>query len=210
MHISDGVLCAPVVAGTAVVALSFVAYGLKGMKEEEIPKVALMSATFFVGSLIHFSVGVSSVHLLLSGIIGLALGRRTPVAIAVSLILQLLLLQFGGLTSLGANILSVSLPAMFIGGLVRPHLGQNSKKDFALGAFAGGAGVVGTIFILILLLVESNLRFGFGAFSTANMLIVAHIPVVIIEAVVTGFAVQMIAKAKPEVFGIESQGYLHS
>lgn len=209
MHISDGVLSAPVVAGTAVVAAGFVAYGLKGMKEEEIPKVALMSATFFVGSLIHFSVGVSSVHLLLSGIIGLTLGKRTPVAIAVSLILQLLLLQFGGLSSLGANILSVSLPAMLIGALVRPHLGKNSKKDFALGAFAGGAGVVGTMFILILLLVESNLRFGYGAFSTANMLIIAHIPVVLIEAVVTGFAVQMIVKGKPEVFGIEPRLYVN-
>ena len=114
MHILDGVLGPPVVAATSVAAAGLVGWSLKDTKEKDIPQIALMSAVFFVGSLVHVNIGGSSVHLLLSGIIGLTLGRRTPVAVSIALILQLLILQFGGITSLGANIIDVSIPAMLI------------------------------------------------------------------------------------------------
>ena len=87
MHILDGVLSPPVVAVTSVAAAGLVAWSLKGTKEEDVPKIAVTSALFFVGSLVHVNVGASSVHLLLSGIIGLVLGRRTPLAISIALIL---------------------------------------------------------------------------------------------------------------------------
>ncbi len=207
MHISDGVLSMPVVAATSIVAVGLVAYGLKGLKEKEIPRIALMAATFFTASLIHFNVGASSVHLLLSGITGLMLGRRTPVAIAVALILQLLMFQFGGISSLGANIISASLPAMFVAALVRPYIGKKAKNDFICGALAGGFGVLGTILIVVFLLIESNLRFGMGAFSTSNIILVSHVPVMIIEAVVTAFAIRMIARIRPEMLDFLPHNY---
>ena len=94
MHILDGVLGTPVVVVTSVAAAGLVAWSVKGIKEKELPKIALMSSVFFVASMIHVNIGGSSVHLLMSGIIGLVLGRRTPFAIAVSLILQLLTIHF--------------------------------------------------------------------------------------------------------------------
>jgi len=203
MHILDGVLGTPVVAATSVAAAGVVAWSLKGTKEKDVPKIALMSAVFFVGSLVHVNVGGSSVHLLLSGIIGLVLGRRTPVAISIALILQLLILQFGGITSLGANIIDVSIPAMLIAALVRPYLGRSRKLDFACGAASGGLSVVVTVLFVSVMLIESNLRFGFGPFSAVTGLLVGHIPVVIIETVVTGFAVSMIAAVRPEMLGLE-------
>ena len=53
-------------AGTAV--------GLKKLKEDKIPQAAILSAAFFVASLIHVPIGPSSVHLILNGIVGLMLG----------------------------------------------------------------------------------------------------------------------------------------
>lgn len=203
MHILDGVLGTPVVAVTSVAAAGLVAWSVKGTKEKDIPKIALMSAVFFVGSLVHINIGGSSVHLLLSGIIGLVLGRRTPVAISLALILQLLIIHFGGLTSLGANIFDVSVPAMVVAFLVRPYMGKSRKLNFAMGAVSGGLSVILTIIFVSIMLIESNMRFGFGPFSAVTGLMVGHIPVMIIEAVVTGFAVQMIAQVRPEIIGLD-------
>ena len=203
MHILDGVLGPPVVAATSVAAAGLVGWSLKDTKEKDIPQIALMSAVFFVGSLVHVNIGGSSVHLLLSCIIGLTLGRRTPVAVSIALILQLLILQFGGITSLGANIIDVSIPAMLIAALVRPHMNRSRLGNAACGAAAGGLSVVLTVLFVSVMLIESNLRFGFGPFSAVTGLIVGHIPVIIIEAAVTGFAVSMIARIRPEILNLQ-------
>lgn len=203
MHILDGVLSPPVVAVTSVAAAGLVAWSLKGTKEEDVPKIAVTSALFFVGSLVHVNVGASSVHLLLSGIIGLVLGRRTPLAISIALILQLLILQFGGLTSLGANIIDVSLPAMLVAALVRPYLGRSYKTDLAVGAACGGLSVILTVLFVSVMLIESNMRFGFGPFSAVTGLMAGHIPIVVIEAVVTAFAVAAIMKTRPRLLGMD-------
>lgn len=202
MHILDGVLGTPVVAVTSIAAAGLVAWSVKDIKPRELPKVALMSAVFFVGSMIHVNIGGSSVHLMLAGIIGLMLGRRTPLAVAVSLILQLLTIQFGGLTSLGANIIDVSLPSMLIAYLVRPYLGKSAKVNFACGAASGALSVILTIVMVSIMLIESNVRFGFGPFNAIEGLMIGHIPVMLIEAVVTGFAVYMIAQVRPEMLNL--------
>lgn len=206
MHISDGILSMPVVVGTSAAALGLVGFSLKGLEEKEIPKIALMSAAFFVGSFVHFNVGFSSVHLLLSGVIGFILGRRTPIAISVALILQLLILQFGGFTSLGANILNVSIPAMLLSYCLRPYLGKGHKHNFFLGAIAGGGTVLLTILLICLTLLESNARFGIGIFSTIDALVFAHVPVMVIEAIVTGFIVQMMMQTRPDVLNKKKEG----
>ncbi len=206
MHILDGVLGTPVVAVTSVAAAGLVAWSAKGTKEKDVPKIALMSAVFFVGSLVHVNIGGSSVHLLLSGIIGMVLGRRTPLAVSLALILQLLIIHFGGLTSLGANIIDVSIPAMLVAFLVKPYLGEKRKVNFAVGAVSGGLSVILTIIFVSIMLIESNMRFGFGPFSAVTGLMIGHIPIVIIEAIVTGFAIQMIMQIRPEILDLQRPG----
>ena len=70
MHISDGVLSAPVLisgfAGTAVIT----AITIRNMDLEEIPKISVITAVFFVASLIKFPAGPTSVHLILNGLVG--------------------------------------------------------------------------------------------------------------------------------------------
>ncbi len=71
MHIVDGALSNPVVIGGAVVALGGIAMGLKRLPVERIPAAGVLSASFFIASLIHVPIGPSSVPLILNGMAGL-------------------------------------------------------------------------------------------------------------------------------------------
>jgi cobalt/nickel transport system permease protein len=196
MHIADGVLSTPVAGITAAAAAATLVYSVAGMKEEEIPKTSLMAGVFFAVSLISIPVGPSSIHPLFAGLLGVILGRRAPLAIFVGLLLQAVLFQHGGLTTLGANTLMLALPALLSYRLF--HQMTNRSVLFR-GALVGGASVMVTVVILIVLLILTDPRFGEGMFSVINILVVGHLPLVAIEAVVTGSALQLISNAKPEI-----------
>src|SRR5436190_4012331 len=115
MHISDGVLAAPWLAGGFALAGLLAVVGCWGMRDEEIPRVALLTAAFFLASSLHIKVGPSSVHLLLNGLVGVLLGWRAALAIPVGLLLQAVLLQHGGLASLGVNSCVQVVPALAAG-----------------------------------------------------------------------------------------------
>jgi cobalt/nickel transport system permease protein len=53
VHISEGVLSAPVLVTGALLAAGGVALGLRKMAPREVPKVAVMSSAFFVATLIR-------------------------------------------------------------------------------------------------------------------------------------------------------------
>ena len=196
MHISDGVLNTPVAAGTTAVTAATLFYSVKGMTEEEVPKTSLMAGAFFAVSLISIPIGPSTIHPLFSGLLGVVLGRRAPLAIFVGLLLQAVLFQHGGLTTLGANTLILSFPALLSYKLFH---GMYNRPVFLRGAIVGGLSVAITVVLLILLLFLTDPRFGEGAMSVINILAVGHIPLILIEALVTGSALQLILKAKPEM-----------
>ena len=197
MHISDGVLSTAVVAVTYASSAGVVAYALKGVKTEEIPKIALMTGAFFVGSAIRVPLGPTSVHLMLTGFIGLVTGRRAPISILIALLLQFFLLHFGGISSMGANLFMTALPAVLVGKIFLPLIVKYKNKALLISAAAGLLTVVSTVIILSITLVQSNLRFGVGPFSTVRILAVAHMPLMIVEAVITAFAIQIILKIRP-------------
>jgi cobalt/nickel transport system permease protein len=74
--------------------------------------VALLTAAFFVASLVHVRVGPTSAHLLLNGLVGVLLGWRAGLAIPVGLFLQAALIGHGGFTTLGVNACVMTLPAL--------------------------------------------------------------------------------------------------
>ncbi|MDZ4133332.1 MAG: CbiM family transporter [Dethiobacteria bacterium] len=200
MHIADGVLSAPVAGITAAAAVATLVYSVTGIKEEEIPKTSLMAGVFFAVSLISIPVGPSSIHPLFAGLLGVILGRRAPLAIFVGLLLQAVLFQHGGLTTLGANTLMLAVPALLSYRLFH-HMSR--RPVLFRGALVGGLSVMITVVILIVLLILTDSRFGEGVFSVISILVVGHLPLVAIEAVVTGSALQLIAKAKPEILNNE-------
>lgn len=119
VHISDGVLQPTwLFAGFAVTAV-LLAVSLIRLRDEEVPRIALMTAAFFIVSLIHIRVGPTSVHLLMNGLLGIVLGVRAPFAIAGALFLQYWFLQHGGINSLGVNAVVMTVPALAAWGLFR-------------------------------------------------------------------------------------------
>jgi ABC-type Co2+ transport system permease subunit len=112
VHISDGVLTTPWLAAGFVWASLLLALASWRIRDEEIPRVAILTAAFFVSSMIHIRVGPTSIHLLLTGLVGVMLGRRAALAIAVGLLLQMMLIGHGGWSSLGVNTCVMALPAL--------------------------------------------------------------------------------------------------
>ncbi|GIW82498.1 MAG: hypothetical protein KatS3mg105_4305 [Gemmatales bacterium] len=112
VHIADGILAAPWLLGGFIVAALLLYIGGRQLDEEEIPQIALLTAVFFIVSLIHFRIGASSVHLLFNGLLGVVLGRRAALAIPVGLFLQAALIGHGGFYTLGVNTCVLLLPAL--------------------------------------------------------------------------------------------------
>lgn len=158
-HIPDGVLSAPVLIVGAAVAVVGTAQGLRSLQPERIPQVAVLSAAFFVASLVHFTVGPSSVHLLLTGLTGIILGWAAFPAMLVGLFLQAILFGFGGLISLGANVMNMAVPAVVCGGLFRLIAPRGPRTAVAAATILGGFGV-----ILTALFVAFDLMLSGGSF----------------------------------------------
>ncbi len=74
VHISDGVLTAPWLAGGFALTALLALVGSIRVRDEEIPRIALLTAAFFVASSLHVRVGPTTLHLLLNGLVGVILG----------------------------------------------------------------------------------------------------------------------------------------
>jgi cobalt/nickel transport system permease protein len=118
VHIADVLPTAWWVGGYAAAAVLLI-LNARRLTDAEIPQLALMSAAFFVASLIHVRIGPTSVHLLLNGLVGVVLGRRAVLAIFMGLVLQAVLIGHGGYLSLGVNVCVMTLPAYMSAALVR-------------------------------------------------------------------------------------------
>ena len=70
MHISDGVLPTTVTVATYGLTIIGAGLSLRKVKSEDLPKIAVVTSSFFVASLIHLPFGPTSVHLLLPGVVG--------------------------------------------------------------------------------------------------------------------------------------------
>ena len=198
MHISEGVLSAPVLIGGGVLAAAGTAVGLKRINYDRIMDVAVFSAAFFVASLIHVPLGPGSVHLVLNGLIGLVLGWASFPAIFTALLLQAVFFQYGGIVVLGVNTVTMALPALLCSILLRPWL---TRKKFRHAAcFAGGFLAV---FLSALLMAAALALSDSGFFDIAKMVIAANIPVMIIEGFVTMFIVSFLMRVQPEILQLE-------
>ena len=114
VHIPDGVLTEPWLIGGFVLAalLGLVSFAIARVRDEDIPRIALLTAAFFVASLIHVRIPPTSVHLLLNGLLGVILGWQAAIAIPLGLFLQAVLFNHGGFTTWGVNSCIMVLPAL--------------------------------------------------------------------------------------------------
>ena len=126
---------------------------------------------------------------------GLLLGWMAFPAILVGLALQATLFQFGGLTSLGVNTLNMALPAVFVYYLFIPVRRRSSHSLLFI-----GSAVCGALALLISgVLIGLCLVFTGEAFwEVAQLTVAAHLPVMVVEASLTGFCVLFLIKVKPQ------------
>jgi cobalt/nickel transport system permease protein len=198
VHISEGVLGVPVLAAGTGLAMLGTAIGLKKMDYERLPQVAVLSSAFFVASFIHVPLGPAAVHLVLNGLCGLLLGWLAFPAILVGLTLQGLLFQFGGLTTLGVNTFNLAFPAVLVAYACGRGIRSPSRVVRGLAEFTAGAGAI----LLSGLLVAISLVATGESFNAAARLIVAtHVPVMVIEGILTVFVVEFVKRVRPEMLG---------
>ena len=193
MHISEGVLSGPVLISGAALAAAGTAIGLKNLDYDRIAQAGMLSAAFFVASLIHVPVGPANAHLILNGLVGLLLGWAAFPAILVALVLQAILFQFGGITALGVNTMIMALPAVLCYIVCSPFLHKKSARALPAAFACGFLSVLLSALVLGLALVFTEENF----FEVSAIVIVAHIPVMIIEGIVTASCVAFLKKVQP-------------
>lgn len=196
MHISEGILTWPVLAAGATIALAGTGIGLKKLKAEDIPKTAILSAAFFVASLIHVPIGPSSIHLILNGIVGILLGWAAFPAILVALSLQALFFQYGGITTLGVNTTLMSVPAVLCYLVFKPMILAQSRILVLSAGFSGGAVSI----LLSGMIMAVFLIFAQREFLEVSIAVVSiHVPVMIIEGIITMFCIGFLKKVQPSL-----------
>jgi cobalt/nickel transport system permease protein len=208
MHISDGVLPVSVSIGSYAVSVGLTVWSARRTRSEEMPKLAVMTAAFFVASLIHIPFGPTSVHLIIPGLTGAILGPSAFLSIGLGLLLQSLLFQFGGLTALGANALMMGVPALACGWFFQKFKGGTPSRQALVGGLVGAGGTVLAALILAVMLVTGGEDF----FGVAKIALAAHVPVIIIEGAVSCLTVGFLARVKPVLLlhGLErAQGHPH-
>ncbi|RKY00355.1 cobalt transporter CbiM, partial [Candidatus Poribacteria bacterium] len=156
------------------------------------------SAAFFVASLIHVPLGPSSVHLVLNGLLGVLLGWVAFPAVLLALFLQAILFQFGGLTTLGVNTFNMAMPGVICFYLFGPLLRRGGPL-VPIGGFLTGS--VSILLSGVLVALDLALT-GEGLINAAKLILVAHLPVMAIEGIITAFILSFLRRVKPEMLEV--------
>lgn len=196
MHIPDGVLSVPVLIAGGAATAAALGLSLRSINEAALPKVAVVSAMFFVASLINVPIGPTSVHLVLSGLMGLVLGWAAIPAVFIGLVLQAVFFGFGGLTALGVTTLNIALPGVLWAMLLLPVIARTASPVHKglLGALVALLAIASSACLLIAVLAISDNAY----FASAPLVLLSYAPLALGEALITGFAVTFLARVQPE------------
>lgn len=217
MHISEGILPAPWAALWFLVAAPFLVWGLRDLEARSAREphfkalVGLVGAAVFVISCMPIPVPTagSCSHPCGTGLAAIVIGPAlTVVVTSVALLLQALFLSHGGLTTLGADIVSMGVAGAFAGyGVFRVlrRLGvpwmacafmaglisdwaTYATTAFELASALHGAGSLGNMFMMVLL-----------AF------VPTQVPLGILEGFLTAGAYRFLRMRRPELLDIRPQ-----
>jgi cobalt/nickel transport system permease protein len=208
MHMSDGLISAPVSAlfgGVAVVGVAIAAAGARrDLDDRTAPMAGLVAAFIFATQMLNFPVlpGVSG-HLLGGALAAILVGPWAgALCITIVLILQSLVFADGGLTALGANITNMALIGTAAGFLIALAL-----KPLAI---KGKTGLMTVAFIAafantVLASLGFVLQFALGgdpAFSLGGVtgtIVGVHCLIGIGEGLITALTVAAVAATRPDL-----------
>ena len=216
MHISEGIL-PPSWAGLwFAVAAPFVWLGLREVRRRSGTSphfkvlTGLVGAAVFVISCMPVPVPFTGTcsHPCGTGLAAVILGPAvTTVVAAIALLLQALFLAHGGLTTLGANIVSMGVVGGYSGWLVFTAL---RRLGFGMVVAAGAAGLISdwATYAATSGELAAALHGGtsFAAMFSAIALafLPTQLPLGILEAIVSGAAIKFLLARRPEFIGESS------
>ncbi|SMH26848.1 energy-coupling factor ABC transporter permease [Mesorhizobium australicum] len=152
----------PVLVGGGVVTAALLGWSVRELDEDSLPKVAVVAALFFIVSLINVPIGATTTHLLLTGLMGLVIGRATVPAVFIALVLQAVFFGFGGISTLGVNTVDMALPAVLWALAFAPLM----RRAASPGRMAVlGAGVAALSVLSTALMVAAALTLSDAAYS---------------------------------------------
>ena len=211
MHISEGLLPFNWAALWFAVAIPFVAYGLyrlKKMSEVDLsfkPLVGLMAAVVFIISCMPIPVPTAGTcsHPCGTGMSAILLGPPISILIAtVALLIQALFLSHGGLSTWGANIVSMGVMGSFAGygtfRALRTLRVNISVAGFFAGLFADWATYLGTSVML-----ASGIKGADPFMPVFTKIVISFIPTQlplgILEGAMTAGLVVLLARRRPDL-----------
>ncbi|DAB31226.1 MAG TPA: cobalamin biosynthesis protein CbiM [Sulfurospirillum sp. UBA11407] len=197
MHISEGVLHPQLLVAGNVIATGVLYFSYKKLDVQKLPITAALSALFFIASFIHIPLGPTSVHLIMSGILGAFLGYGVFVAIFIALLLQALLFGYGGITVLGVNLLIIATPALIAYYLMRIKTKSGFKK--LLLHFLIGSVPVSLSAVLLALVLALN---GEAFYAVASLSFLSNLPIMLIEGIFVVLIFRFIQKVSPKLLEI--------
>lgn len=211
MHISEGILPFSWAIFWFAVAAPFAAYGLYRLKKRSRddlsfkPLVGLMAAAVFIISCMPIPVPTAGTcsHPCGTGISGILLGPAISTLVgAVALLIQALFLSHGGLSTWGANIVSMGIVGSFAGYLTFRVLRAVKAKlwiaGFMAGLFADWATYASTAAEL-----AAGIRGDSAFLPLLTKLVIAFIPTQlplgILEGAMTAGMVVLLYKKRPDL-----------
>lgn len=211
MHISEGILPFNWAAVWFVVAVPFVGYGLyrlKKMSETDLsfkPLVGLMAAVVFIISCMPIPVPTAGTcsHPCGTGISGILLGPAISILVsAVALLIQALFLAHGGLSTWGADIVSMGIVGSFAGYFTFKAL-RSMNVNMAVSGFMAGLFADWATYITTSVELASGIRGDSPFMPLFWKILIAFIPTQlplgILEGAMTAGMVVLLYKKRPDL-----------
>lgn len=211
MHIAEGILPAEWALAWAAPAAVAVAVGLSRLKKRTAADpsfkslVALMGAAVFAISLMPIPVPVagSVSHPAGTPLAAIVVGPWASVVLAgLALLIQALFFAHGGLTTLGANIVSEGMAGSFVGFASFWLARRCGASLFRAGFFAGMFGDLAVYLV-------TALELGLGLFPWSESLggagalflafLPTQLPLAVLEGVFTGGVLRSLAELRPDI-----------
>jgi len=211
MHISEGILPLPWAVAWYAVALPFVALGIRrvnAMAREDLsfkPLVGLMAAVVFIISCMPVPVPTAGTcsHPCGTGMAAVLLGPLVSTLIAsVALLLQALFLSHGGLSTWGANIVSMGVVGSFAGYLTFKGL-RVMGVPLAFAAFCAGLQADWATYLATSVELAAGIRGSEPFLPLLEKILLAFVPTQlplgILEGAMTAGMVVLLQRKRPDL-----------
>lgn len=210
MHIPDGFLNLATAGSTYLVSAGAVGFSLREanrkLGEKHVPLMGVTAAFIFAAQMLNFPiVGGTSGHLLGAALAAILLGPWAGVLImSCVLVVQALIFQDGGLTTLGANIFNMGLVASFASYYLYrgiAYIGGGSNKSRLWGGFIAAWA---SVFLASL---AAALELGFSGIVPLRIVLPAmggiHALIAVGEGLITVAVLRLVMAARKDLMELQ-------